>query len=184
MSDQNRTGGDFEFPFPSGTFQLIYADPPWTFTTYSNAGQSKSPSQHYPVMDTAAICRLPVAQIATTNSILALWVYTPRLPDALQVMASWGFDDKTLAWWDKGSFGTGYYFRSGGELLMLGKRGRGLPRHDRSVRQVIRASKREHSRKPDEMYDALERLFGDVSRIELFARRRRIGWAAWGNEVA
>lgn len=111
-------------------------------------------------------------------------MYTPRLPDALTVMASWGFTYKTSAWWDKESFGTGYYFRSGGELLFLSRRGKGLPRYDRAVRQIIREKKREHSRKPDGMYTALERMFGDVSRIELFARNRRPGWTAWGNQVA
>jgi N6-adenosine-specific RNA methylase IME4 len=170
-------------PFPPGTFELIYADPPWTFETYSETGQGKSPSRHYAVMDTTSICQLPVADLAAPDSVLALWTYGPRMPDALIVMASWGFTYKTLAWWDKNSFGTGYYFRSGGELLLLGRRGRGLPRYDRSVRQVIRAPRRQHSRKPDEMYIALERLFGDVSRIELFARYPRAGWTAWGIEI-
>jgi N6-adenosine-specific RNA methylase IME4 len=171
------------FPFPPCRFQLIYADPPWTFDTYSPRGQGKSPSQHYAVMESAAICQLPVAQLASTDSILALWVYTPRLPDALTVMASWGFNYKTAAVWDKDCFGTGYYFRSGAEFLLLGRRGKGLPRHDRAVRQVIREARREHSRKPDGMYTALERMFGDVSRIELFARRTRQGWTSWGYEA-
>jgi N6-adenosine-specific RNA methylase IME4 len=178
---------DDDAAFPSGTYQLIYADPPWNYKTYSAKGQGKSPSQHYGVMDTAAICQLPVQQLATPDSILAMWVYTPKLPDAFTMMASCGFTYETLSWWDKvTAFSTGHYFRTGGELLILGKRGKGLsPRYDRSVRQIIREKKRKHSQKPDGMYVALERMFGpDVSRFELFARQTRDGWTSWGNQVA
>src|SRR5262249_41491454 len=82
------------------------------------------------------------------------------------------------------AFGLGYYTRKSTEQLLCATRGRGLRPVDHGVQQCIRAPRREHSQKPDEVYLALERLFGPVRRLELFARQRRVGWTGWGNELA
>lgn len=177
-------------PLPIGPFELIIADPPWDFKTFSEKGQGRSPSAHYATMDVDSLCRLPVASIAAPNSGLAMWVYGPRLPDALKVMERWGFtfNSDLLTWikmtkTGKTAFGTGYTTRKNTEMMIYGKRGSGLHIFDHSVRQSLFAERRQHSRKPDEAFEALEKLFGPVSRIELFARQRRAGWAAWGNEL-
>jgi N6-adenosine-specific RNA methylase IME4 len=142
-------------------------------------------------MDLDWICRLPIAKLAADDAGLAIWVYGPMLPEALEVINCWGFEYKSdLITWEKttadGSpaFGTGYYTRKSTEQLLYATRGRGLKRIDRGVPQCIRAQRQEHSRKPDLVFEYLERLFGPQRRLELFARRRRLGWEAWGNEIA
>jgi len=130
------------------------------------------------------ICSFPVIDLAAKDSVLALWAISPMLPDALRVMESWGFRYKTVLFvWVKGRIGLGYYTRAGAELCLLGTRGGLLSRIDRGVPQVIHAKPREHSRKPDEAAERLERLFGDIPRIELFARAKRPGWEVWGDEL-
>jgi N6-adenosine-specific RNA methylase IME4 len=178
-------------PLPSGPFDLILADPPWHFSTYSEKGQGRSASRHYATMSVDRICKLPIKSVSAEDAGLALWVYGPLLREGLNVMKSWGYEYKSdLITWEKvtssgePAFGTGYYTRKSTEQLLFGTKGRGLTRIDRSVPQCIRAPRREHSRKPDEVYDALERLFGPVRRLELFARQQRDGWDAWGNEIA
>ncbi len=110
------------------------------------------------------------------------------LPEALDLIRAWGFVYKSGAAWGKESktgekwaFGTGYIFRSAAELLLVGTRG-SPPVKSRSERNIIYAPVREHSRKPDDCYGMIERLY-DGPYIELFARNTRPGWAAWGNEV-
>jgi N6-adenosine-specific RNA methylase IME4 len=177
---------------PPGPFDLVYADPPWNFDTYSKAGQGKCPSQHYATMDIPAICRLPVRDIAAPDAFLALWVYNPRKKDAFAVAEAWGFPEESgvLFTWKKLTtknglthISTGYSTRKNTEQCWLFKRGRGLRRHDKGVYELVEAKIREHSRKPDEAYRALERLYGDVRRIELFCRRAWPGWTAWGNQL-
>lgn len=168
----------------AAAFSLIYADPPWSFRAWSSKGEGRSASRHYPIMALEEICALPVAAIAAKDAVLALWAINPMLPEALQVMDYWGFKFKTVLFvWAKGRIGLGYYTRAGAELCLLGTRGRGLPRMTRAERQVVYAKPSDHSRKPEEFARSLERLFGDVPRIELFARQLRPGWTLWGNEV-
>jgi N6-adenosine-specific RNA methylase IME4 len=177
-------------PFPPGPFDLIYADPPWNFEAYSEKGQGRSVCRHYKTMHHDSVGRLPVADIAAPDAGLALWVYGPMLPEAIALMSRWGFTYKSdLLTWVKTTrtgepaFGMGYFTRKGSEQLIYGTRGCGLKRISRDVRQCLFAERREHSRKPDEVAEALERLFGPVRRIELFARHPRPGWTCWGNEL-
>ena len=134
--------------------------------------------------------RLPIKDIAAPNAVLALWVYGPLLDRAPELMRRWGFiyTSDLITWvklTSKGNlvFGNGYYTRKGTEQLLLGVSGRGLKRVDKGLRQCLTAKRREHSRKPDEVYELLERLFGPQCRVELFARQRRPGWDAWGNQL-
>lgn len=180
-------------------FSLIYADPPWRFEVRNrDSGLDRAPDAHYSTMRTADICAIPVADMADKNALLAMWVYDPMLPAALDVATAWGFQFTTVLFrWLKGDgqgrlfdpgeslkFGMGYHTRGGGcEECWLFKRGKGLPvlRHD--IRKEFYSDRREHSRKPDEVAGWLVDLYGDVPRIELFARTARTGWAAFGNEV-
>jgi N6-adenosine-specific RNA methylase IME4 len=112
------------------------------------------------------------------------------LPKALELIERWGFEYKSdLFTWVKTTangmpaYGLGYLTRKCTEEVLYATRGRGLKRVNCGVSQAILAPRREHSRKPDEVFEALERLFGAVRRLELFARRSRPSWEIWGNEI-
>jgi N6-adenosine-specific RNA methylase IME4 len=172
-------------------YKLIYADPPWHFRVRSEKGESRSAIKHYNVMSISDIAALPVADLAESDSVLLMWVIDPMIEEGYRVMRAWGFIPKTVGfYWVKknkrseGFFtGLGYYTRANPEQCILGVRGKGLPRMDKGVKRLIIAPRGRHSEKPTETYTRIERLFGDVSRVELFARQRRAGWDAFGNQV-
>ena len=174
---------------PVGGFRIIYADCPWDFKNWSHKGAGRGASRHYRCVPTPELCRMPVEALAAPDSALFLWASDPLLEDALGVMFAWGFEYKTVAFtWVKRResgaehIGTGYYTRANPETCLLGTRGSpGRPLHG-DVRQLLEAPVREHSRKPDEVYGRIERLYCGPY-IELFARTERPGWQSWGNEV-
>jgi N6-adenosine-specific RNA methylase IME4 len=170
---------------PRNHYQIVLADPPWKFRVFNEAsGSSRAASNHYDVMDTADICRLPVKDFAARDAALFLWVTAPFLQIAFGVMRAWGFPYSTNAVWTKDKLGTGFWFRSQHELVLVGKRGKfRAPAPAYRPSSVIQASRREHSRKPDELYAIIERAYPDLPKIELFARHARPGWAAWGHEA-
>lgn len=189
-------------------FQLLYADPPWAFRTFS--GRDRTPTQkrfreaedHYPTMPFADMAALPVPEIAAKDAALAMWIVGSHCAEALELGRAWGFEFVTdLFYWTKQrlvdaqqmnlftgdiaepKISMGYYSRKQVEPVWLFKRGKGLPVLSHSVRQLIIAPPREHSRKPAEAAEGLEEMFGDVTRLEMFSRTPRQGWSAWGNEV-
>jgi N6-adenosine-specific RNA methylase IME4 len=174
------------------TYQVIYADPPWTFKARSPKGENRSAINHYSVMSFEDIAGLRVADIAAKDSVLFLWVIDPMLDSAFEVIRAWGFTFKTVGFYwvkenikSRGFFtGLGYYTRANPEQCLLATRGAGLKRKDRGVERLIISPRGRHSEKPAEAYNRIERLFGDVRRIELFARNRRQGWDAFGNEIS
>ena len=165
-------------------YNIILADPPWPSVSTGPRGNA---SDNYSLMTLAAICRVPVP--AAEDCALFLWARSPALPEAFTVMTAWAFRYVTVAFvWEKVSsrgaprWGIGLYTRPSTELCLLGLRGKmEVKAHD--VGQVIRARRGQHSRKPDQQYDLIERLFGDLPRIELFARREIVGWDCWGLQV-
>ena len=173
-------------PPPRRDYAVLYADPPWTFATYSAKGRGRCADAHYDVMSIEALKALPVSEWAADDCALLLWATSPLLPRALEVMAAWGFTYKSVAFtWAKenkrspGFFvGLGFWTRANCEYCLLGTRG-SPKRRARDVRQLIVAPRREHSRKPDEAYDGIERLLGGPY-LEMFARHAREGWDAWG----
>lgn len=176
-------------PFPSGTFDLLMIDLPLRFDTWSDKGEGRSPQRHYPTMDVAALIRMmkgPIADLCARNVAACFWVYGPRVPDTLKVIEGGGFTYKSeLFVWKKPSIGNGLSAtRKNCETAWLATRGKGLQRIDRGVEQTIEAPRiGGHSAKPDEAYEKLERLYGDVRRIDLFGRWERLGWTVWGNDV-
>jgi N6-adenosine-specific RNA methylase IME4 len=169
---------------PHGRFPIIYADAPWKMNL-DEIGSLKSFEAHYPTMDLAEIAALPVADIATPDAALFLWSIPAMLPEALEVMSAWGFTYVSQIVWVKDKIGLGYWVRYQHELLLIGRRGN-IPTPPERERppSVINAPRREHSRKPDEAYELIERMYPELPKIELFARQTRAGWAAWGNEIA
>jgi N6-adenosine-specific RNA methylase IME4 len=179
-------------PRVEGGFRSILADPRWRFETWSMKGQDRAPP--YATVPLAAIAALPVASIAAADCSLFLWATWPHLPQALELIGAWGFVYTTCAFsWMKAdpyrlfaddktpTMGMGYWTRANTEPCLLATRGR-PKRLARDVRQGIIAPKREHSRKPDCVYDRIERLV-EAPRLELFARAPREGWTSWGDEL-
>ena len=184
---------------PPGPFGCIYADPPWSFRSWSDKGKNRSPDfmvrqkglaeRHYATMSLADIRALPVADVAAKDSALFLWAIDCMLPEALELMSGWGFKFKTVAFtWVKQNkvsptpaIGLGYWTRGNPEMCLLGTRGK--PRRlSAAVRQLIEAPRREHSRKPDEVRDRIETLLPGPY-LELFARSTAPGWTVWGDQV-
>ena len=183
---------------------VIMADPPWHHQDWSQRGnKSKTASHQYQTQSLEWIKALPVHVLSGRNALLWLWTTGPLLPAALDVAAAWGFTYCTHGVWvkrtvsGKRAFGTGRRFRSCHEPFIIATRGK--PRVNKAVRSVIEvaaeadnpvplmgwtveAIRREHSRKPDEAYEAA-RACVDGPAIELFAREPRQGWKAWGTEA-
>lgn len=174
-------------------YKLLLSDCPWKFYTWSGKNQTRNADFHYPTMNTAEICALApdVKRLMDPSSVLLLWGTWPNLPDTMRVMAEWGYKYKTVALvWAKQQkkgagwhMGLGYYTRANTEFLLLGTKGKPLPRYSKAVPQLLVARLREHSQKPLEQYERIERLFGDVPRLELFARHVQPGWSAFGHGV-
>jgi N6-adenosine-specific RNA methylase IME4 len=176
-------------PLQRAAYSVILADPPWHFKVWSKRGETKSASNHYPVMSIADIKALPVAELAAPDCLLMLWATQAQLDQALPVMECWGFKFKSTGAWAKRSptgacwaFGTGYLLRNSAEFFLIGTRGQPKSQ-SRSERNLIVAPVREHSRKPDQAHEMLERMFPLGRRCELFARSNRSGWDRWGLET-
>ena len=174
----------------TGQYATILADPPWQF---QNRTGKVAPEHRrllrYPTMEQREILELPVAKLAAARSHLYLWVPNALLAEGLRVMEAWGFTYKSNLVWHKvrkdgGSDGrgVGFYFRNVTELVLFGVRGsmRTLP-PGRTQVNLLATRKREHSRKPDEIYDIVEAC-SPGPYLELFARFPREGWHQWGNE--
>jgi N6-adenosine-specific RNA methylase IME4 len=174
-----------------GKYKTILADPPWQF---SNRTGKMAPEHkrlmRYPTMSLQEIMELPVSQMAQSTCHLYLWVPNALVLEGLEVIKRWGFTYKTNIVWYKirrdggpDGRGVGFYFRNVTELVLFGIRG-----HMRTLApgrtqvNVISSRKREHSRKPDELYGIIERC-SPGPYLELFARHERPGWDQWGNEV-
>lgn len=169
-------------------FEIIYADPPWSYKDKAKAG-NRGAEFNYPCMSIEEICRLPVKSLASPNATLFLWVTSPMLAEGFRVMGDWGFTYKTIAFvWVKQTkygkmfWGMGNWTRANAEVCLLGIKGK-PKRIAKNVHQIVSSPIREHSRKPDEIRTKIVDLMGDLPRIELFAREKVPGWSSWGNEV-
>lgn len=195
MSARRSMASEFVDLLPYGRgFDLIMADPPWRFGLWSKKGDEKSADAQYRTMKLADIKAMPVPMLAADNCLLWLWATHPMVPQALEVMAAWGFEFKTSGVWVKRTrhgklgFGTGYILRCASEPFLIGTRGR--VRTVRNVRTVIEGKIRKHSQKPEEAFREANRILraeqypeGGPLRIELFSRTDRPGWKHWGDEA-
>lgn len=183
---------DFATELEGKRYRTILADPPWRFQnrTGKMAPEHKRLSR-YGTMDLEEIKALPVSQVTDDPAHLYLWVPNALLADGMSVMEAWGFTYKTNLIWHKvrkdgGSDGrgVGFYFRNVTEIVLFGVRGKGARTlaPGRSQVNLLATRKREHSRKPDELYDIIEAC-SPGARLELFARGSREGWDSWGNEA-
>lgn len=195
-------------------FNVILSDPAWQFRVWNrDTGKGRSAEAHYRTMSLPDICALPVSEIADRNCVLFLWAVWPSLPDAFKVIDAWGFEYKTLAWewiklnklWYKFlpglfspdsnayqtflprlfSIGMGYYTRANPEPCLLAvKKGGRAPVAVRNERNLLFAPLREHSQKPLEAYDKINRLYPNAwPRLEMFARNTAPAWMSAGNHL-
>ncbi len=180
----------------AGSYRLIYADPPWHFRTFSAKGRGRSADAHYDTLDLAGIKALPVADWAAADAVLLLWATDPFLPQALDVMAAWGFTYKTVGFYwaklnksaagpaftERDMFtGLGFWTRANPEPCLLGTRGK-PKRLSSAVRKLVVTPRREHSRKPEEVRARIEALVAGPY-LEMFARTSRPGWDSWGDQA-
>ena len=175
---------------PEKRYGVIYADPEWKFEPYSReTGMDRAADNHYPTSELADIKARDVAAIAADDCVLFLWATAPMLPQALEVMAAWGFTYKSHTIWRKADddglmLGTGYWFRNGHELLLVGTRGKAVaPAMGEQFPSVIDHPALRHSEKPGRFAELIEAYFPNLPKIELNARATRPGWDAWGLEA-
>lgn len=187
-----KTIEDFQQYTVGKKYKTIYADPPWQFQNRTGkvAPEHKRLSR-YSTMQLEEIKALPVSKVADEKCHLYLWVPNALLPEGLEVMQAWGFEYKTNIIWEKirkdgmpDGRGVGFYFRNVTEILLFGIRGDKNRTLDpgRSQVNLIRSIKREHSRKPDEFVNLIERC-SSAPFLEIFARGDRAGWDMWGDQA-
>ena len=165
-------------------FRIIYADPPWEYRDKQNHADMGGAVKHYDTMNLDALKSLPIRSLATENSILFLWTTSPMIFEAKEIMDAWGFEYKTLAVWIKNK-GTGNYFLTYQELLLVATRGNCTPDDKSKIKKsVFELPSVEHSKKPIEFRDYIDSLYIYGDRIELFSRaNNNKKWYVWGNEI-
>lgn len=166
---------------PDGPFELILADPPWQLE--GDPESAWAAENHYPTMALEQLKSLQPP--AADDAVLFLWVTCGVCADAFELLSCWGFRYRSQLVWIKPHPGIGHWVRYQHELLLIARRGRyPAPDPERRPPSVIIAPRRRHSQKPELAYQAIERMYPHASKLELFARQARPGWAAFGNEVA
>jgi len=184
-------------------YQIIYADPPWSYSSkelYGDKingykdGQRKrfaDIERKYPTMKIQDIKELPVKNIIDKDCACFMWVTDSHLKQGIEVMESWGFKYKTIAfvWFKEYKSGTQVinfapWTLKSTEICLFGTKG-AMSKYKKSnkIRQFVKAPRTEHSKKPEEVRNRIVDLFGDINKIELFARNKSEGWDVWGNEV-
>jgi N6-adenosine-specific RNA methylase IME4 len=185
---------------PLKKYDIIYADPPWDYGGKMQFDRSSTSAERmdwsknifissatfkYPTLKTKELKNIPIMDIASDDCLLFMWVTNPHLAQGIELGQAWGFEYKTVAFvWDKMVHNPGKYTMSYCELCLVFKRGRiPSPRGTRNEKQLLHVPRGEHSAKPQEVRDAIERMFPSQSRIELFARQKPEKWDVWGLEV-
>jgi N6-adenosine-specific RNA methylase IME4 len=165
-------------------YGVIFADPPWRFEPRSRiTGMDRAADNHYGTMPLHEIMALPIP--AARDCVLFLCATAPMLPQALEVMAAWGFAYRTHIVWVKDRIGTGYWVRSKHELLLIGTRGDvPAPAPGDQPLSVVFAPVTRHSSKPAAFAELIGRMFPNVPKLEMFARTHRDGWDMWGDEAS
>jgi N6-adenosine-specific RNA methylase IME4 len=179
--------------FPTGPYDVVVADPPWSY--YGQQEKWGAAAKFYATMPDERIRDLPVGNLLGARGVLFLWATSPRLDLAVECIKHWGLQFRGVAFvWVKTTASGAPIGAQGvrpsitkptSEFVLAGSpvaKGRPMPLADEGVAQVVSVPRREHSRKPDEVMRRIERLYPDARRLELFARRRRDCWDAWGDD--
>lgn len=163
-------------------YGVIYADPPWKFETHSENGMDRSADNHYPTMSMFDMLTLDVP--AANDCVMFMWATVPMLPEAIDLMDSWGFEYKSHIVWIKDRIGTGYWTRNKHEMLLIGTKGKvPAPAMGTQPPSVIELPLGRHSEKPAFFADMISTLYPTTPKLEMFARVGRVGWDVIGNEA-
>jgi len=179
--------------FPSKKYSIIYADPPYDYGNTKNLNGHfwGIAERHYKTMKLDELKALDVESISNDDCYLLMWTTSPFLQKAFEIINSWGFKYSTVAFvWIKSrndgngirTDGLGKYTISNAEYCLVSRKGK-YWREAKNVQQVIISPKEKHSKKPDEVRNRIVKLFGNLPRIELFARDKADGWDSWGDEI-
>lgn len=173
-------------------YGLVYADPAWLFNSKNTGGKMNSgATAKYSCMTLEEMKKLPVKNITADNCLLVMWWVSAMPREAIELAESWGFRVANMNGfiWEKLTkkdnpfFGMGHYTRAGAESALIAIKGKtGEVIKDRSVRQVHKARVGRHSQKPDLFYDEMNKLVGDVEKLEMFGRQQWPSYDTWGNE--
>jgi site-specific DNA-methyltransferase (adenine-specific) len=184
-----------QLPFPDEKYRIIYADPPWSFSSKElqkyGGVRFTGMDKHYKTQHKDWIKKLPVATIAENDCALFIWSTDAHLKEAIETIEAWGFKYITVAFvWEKKTktgktvANLGAWTMKNYELCLLGTRGSMLKyKKANNIYQKVEAERTKHSKKPNIVRNKIVELFGDVSRIELFARQKVRGWISWGDEI-
>lgn len=167
---------------PTKKYDIIVADPPWSYN-FSKSGTRKI-ENHYETMSLEDIQALDIPSICKKDTILFLWTTAPKLIEGINTLQSWEFTYKTNYVWKKTIYGMGYWARCCHEHILIGTRGKCTPPiPEQRKSSVIEYPSGKHSQKPEVLIDYIDMWYPTAEKIELFARRRRLGWEYWGNEA-
>jgi N6-adenosine-specific RNA methylase IME4 len=166
-------------------FRIIYADPAWSYNDKQETPMLGGASKHYNTMSVSEISNLPVKNISEKDAVLFLWVTSPLLEDAFEVIKSWGFKYKTSFIWDKVKHNMGHYNSVRHELLLIATKGSCVPDNKKlydSVQSIERNDN--HSEKPIEFLNIIDDLYLYGNKLEMFCRKiKKQNWYGWGNEL-
>ena len=177
-------------------YNIIYADPAWQYGSKSAVNNKigktpKSLSEHYQTMSLQDLKNLPVKNMTKEDAACFIWVTDSHIDEALELFKSWGFKYKTIAFnWIKKTSKGNYcknvapWTMKSSEICLFGTKG-AMSKYKKSnnVESLVIAERKGHSKKPVEVSERIEELFGDIPKLEMFARDKKQGWDAWGNEV-
>jgi len=186
-----------DIKLPNKKYNIIYADPPWKFNSgelfkeYAQVKKFDSIEKHYKTLNKKELQQLKIKEITHNDCVLFMWFTDAHFIEAIELCKSWGFEYKTIAFvWEKRSkhnkliSNLGSWTLKNYELCLLATKGKMMKyKKINNIKQQVIAERTKHSRKPDIVRNNIEKLFGDIPRIELFARETAVGWDSWGNEV-
>lgn len=173
-------------------FDIIYADPPWSFKVWNKKGKTRTAESYYDTMSNEELYKLKVSELSNDNAVLLLWVPNSHLESGLNLIKNWGFVFKTIGFiWVKTTkngkyhFGMGHYTRPSCEVCLIAIKGKGLKRELKNIRQLVISQIMKHSKKPSEVRSKIKQLFGNNKNyLEMFATEKCNGWTSIGNEIS
>ncbi|MBN2155549.1 MAG: hypothetical protein JW776_05865 [Candidatus Lokiarchaeota archaeon] len=177
-------------------YHIIYADPPWKFSSkkYQDGGRDfdKLESNHYSTMTIGELAQLPISTITSEDAACFLWVVDSHIKEGIFILEQWGFTYKTIAFnWvkitdnRKKCYNFSPWTLKSWELVLLGTKGTmGKYKLKNNIKGLVEAVRTKHSKKPEEVRKRIDRLFGHLEKIELFARKEVTEWDVWGDEIS
>lgn len=166
-------------------FRVIYSDPAWSYNDKQDTPNLGGASKHYQTMSVNEICNLPVKEISEKDSVLFLWVTSPLLEDAFEVIKSWGFKYKSSFIWDKVKHNMGHYNSVRHEILLIATKGSCVP-DNKTLYDSVQSIERNdnHSEKPIDFLNIIDDLYLFGNKLEMFCRKiKKQNWYGWGNEI-